>query len=469
MKIKPFHVFRKKDQFFAFNIYDNKSLKINEYLYNEFCRLKDGDLQLSPILNEAVKKLQLPVTGNNFLIEDDFICNKEYCHQQIYRSLLILFVVQDCNMECRYCYGSKGEFGSKGVAKEETAKKAIDLFFNTTKSKKVKIRFMGGEPLLNFELIKKLVNYANTEAARKNKELSYELTTNATLVTEEIILFFKEHKFNLLISLDGGPEVQNYNRPLKNGKDSFNEAVEKIKLIKKILGKVHGRASIGSNANVNDVLTVLKSLFDTVMIVPLVKTMYTNPSEADYYCGNYERVYKGLIKNFDIWLDAVKNRKREEIENEYKILNLKIIENLISPVSAVPFWKQRKYYHCLSGRSSFAVDINGDIYPCHIFVGNTQFKSGNVNDVRSVEFDNFTYSMLLKNEKCKECFARYYCGGSCWYENITCTGDFFDPFEEYCLAFRSCLEYSIYIANSLNEADIKYLYSSNILKKSMPL
>ena len=151
---------------------------------------------------------------------------------------IALFVTQYCNLNCIYCYGHGGEYGKKGAMEEKTAFQAVDwLIEKSEKYMDLSISFFGGEPLLNYELIKKVVSYSKKKGKEKNKRFKYSITTNGTLLNDKIINYFKENKFSVVFSFDGPKEIQDKNRPCNDSKkSSYNMAVEHLP---KLLTEIH--------------------------------------------------------------------------------------------------------------------------------------------------------------------------------------------------------------------------------------
>ena len=161
-----------------------------------------------------------------------------------------LFLAQECNMRCVYCYGVGGEYAGGGLMSEETAFRAVDwLIVNSRNALKVGIGFFGGEPLLNFPVMKKVVSYARTKAAEKCKQINFNIITNGSLLTDEIISFLEDEKIEILISFDGPPEYQNRQRPFKDGSGSYDRVHANIQKLRAVFPNLKGRATVYGDAD----------------------------------------------------------------------------------------------------------------------------------------------------------------------------------------------------------------------------
>jgi len=163
---------------------------------------------------------------------------------------IALLVAQECNMSCIYCYGQGGGYGGGGMMSEETAFKAVDwLMENSKKAERVNVSFFGGEPLLNFTLIQKVVEYAKDAAHGKGKKVTFSITTNATLFTDEIISFMSREKIYPLVSFDGTLETQNRQRPFKGGRGSYETVRANIRKLLEVYPRLAARAIVYGDAN----------------------------------------------------------------------------------------------------------------------------------------------------------------------------------------------------------------------------
>jgi len=407
--VAEFHKFAYKGNIYLFLVEDMKAFRINKILSQEIDKLNKlkniNSNDLDQELTIALKTLNL--LPNNFNKETDTNNNKNKIDPDaIPIKSISLNVAQICNMRCIYCYGSDGEYGEKGLVKEATAFQAIDwLIKKSLDAKDISIIFFGGEPLLNFRLIKKVVNYAKRKAKNVNKTVHFSITTNGTLFNDRINKFLNKNKFSVTISFDGDAKIQNKNRPLKNGIDSYEYTKPLIEnFLKSRKGNATGRATI--TRYFEDLSTIRKTLVE-IGFKRYSLTPVSGSVDSDYYlCPDNERkILIDLQTQADEITDLIKNR--ESIKSKLLLSYLKILRT-----------REKKQYSCGAGKGLGAISINGDVYPCHRFVGIDSFKMGNVNGNNLLNREKFLLDNVFDRKQCNTCWARYFCGGGCYHENL---------------------------------------------------
>ncbi len=357
-------------------------------------------------------------------------------------SSISLNVAQICNMKCIYCYGDEGEYGDSGVMDEEIALKTVGMLIEKSYDKKdISIAFFGGEPLLNFELIKKVVKYANIKAKENNKNIKYGLTTNGTRFNKEINKFLNTNKFAVTISFDGDRSLQDKNRPMKGKQSSFDYIKPKIDtFLLSRNGRAGARVTLTKySKNVSNIRSELKGQgFKKVNLVPV---------SADK-CYEY---------TFDL-TDYEKFSIDIELQAEEMICDIKkgktINKAALWSVVEVLWRKAKKKFYCGAGKGLVAVSTNGGIYPCHRFVGNSDFRMGIVS--KTVELKNrrnFLSNQIERSKTCNNCWVRYFCGGGCYHENFVNSNDLFNPHNAYCKIMKKYAEMAIYIYDSLSKKE----------------
>lgn len=345
---------------------------------------------------------------------------------------IALFVIQECNLRCTYCYGHGGEYNNKGILKLETAKQAVDFLFEKSGEKKdISIAFFGGEPLLNFPLICEIVDYCKYRNKEFNKNITYATTTNGTLLTDKITEFLISNKFSITISIDGNKESHNINRFFENGAGSYDKVIDKTRnLIKGI--PVSARATI-TKTNLNLVQNfhdLYEKGFKRVNMAPCSEMLDDN--DYTLMADNYSE----MIEEFD---KLLKNKQFDKA---------KAMGGVIQKLSKIDGGGIRNRF-CGSITKGLAVDVNGNIYPCHRFVGTTDFKIGDVFN----GFDEDKYSKIIndtyasEHEDCSNCWAVNLCGGGCNSENFVTTGSIKSPNPNFCKynkkAFESAIQYYV--------------------------
>lgn len=360
-------------------------------------------------------------------------------------------MVQECNLRCKYCYAGDGEYNEKGRMSLETATKAVDYLIGQSGERHdLTIVFFGGEPLLNFDVIKKTVEYANVQEKLKGKKIKYSMTCNGTLINEEITKFIIENKIAVQISVDGNENAHDLNRFYGNGKGSYETIIKRTEDLRelKLLGV---RATLTpENKDLVEVYTHLFDLdFKWVFASPAIQ-MFTK----EQYVNLHEN-YKSLISYFEGLVQSKDYERAKKIKNIMK--NLERIHT------------GRKTSHfCGAETNLLAVDINGDLYPCHRFVNNKEYKQGNVFDGINYEIkESFLIEAHVSNRTaCNSCWAKNLCGGGCHHENLETTGKVNTPSHQYCVLTKKQLELCLQLYLRLTEEEKKIILEKKELVKN---
>lgn len=318
---------------------------------------------------------------------------------------LCLHVAHDCNLSCKYCFAGEGEYhGVRGLMSEEVGKAAIDFLIKNSRNRKnVEVDFFGGEPLMNFEVIKKVVDYARSKEKECDKNFRFTLTTNGVLLNDEIIDYINENMYNVVLSIDGRPKVNDYMRPTINGKGSYDIIMPKFKkLVEKRKGKQYYIRGTFTHHNLDfteDVRHIVEQGFNEVSVEPVVA-----PNNMPYAIK--EEDVSTIVKEYEklacYFLDQVKK------EAPFNFFHFMI------DLEGGPCVHKR-LAGCGSGTEYLAVTPEGDLYPCHQFVGLPEFKMGDVKegidraDIRS----QFEKCNVYSKKECSDCFAKLFCSGGC--------------------------------------------------------
>lgn len=353
-----------------------------------------------------------------------------------------LMVCQCCNLACKYCYATEGEYSNPGWMTEDVGKKAIDFLFRHATQQFLRVSFFGGEPLLNFKLIATLVEYAKTVADSCGKTVSFAVTTNGTLIDDKIAEFLTKNKFYISLSVDGTRENHNTCRINKTGTGSYDESIKMLPSLSK--NQITLRAtSTPENCNYPEISNALYDLTKNEYFIAEAMNCFT----TDDSLLKIEQSYDLLIKKFqDDLLDGDVRKCRA---------NMVIYNNL----KRIAHFEERSC-HCSAFIHGIAININGDIFPCHRFVG-TDYSIGNVH---STEFENdlatiaFNRDFMFKNRiGCSSCWAQNLCVGGCPYLNLEATGSCQIPSPARCRLTRYLLEKVIPLYLSLTDAQKKAL------------
>lgn len=446
--ISEHHIFKIRDRYYVFNVNNMNAYRIPEVVFNV---LKKISINAKYIENYNDLKLFSVLNKLGIILNQQFEEKLSPLPARIPITNISLNIAQLCNLSCIYCYGGDGEYGYKGLMKKDTALRAIDwLIENSYDEKDISIVFFGGEPLLNFKLIKDVVEYANYKSKLANKNVHFSITTNGTKFNDTVNKFLNEHKFSVVISIDGTKEMQDANRPFKSGKGSYYYIKSKIeKFIKSRNGKkVTARATITKyNTNIKEIryeLLRLGFMNISTNIVCAIKN-------EEYQVGKNKinDIFDDLNEQAEDVFRKIKERKH--IDNLQFLIVLKHLVN-----------KRKKYYFCGAGRSLMAVSISGDIYPCHRFVGLDSFKMGNIQNYNSESREVYLNNSVLIYTKCMRCWARYFCGGGCLYENFQINKSLHVPNNNWCKELKKRVELSIYIYDKHDKSDKEYFYEKYI-------
>lgn len=342
---------------------------------------------------------------------------------------LCLLISQDCNLRCRYCYADHGTFGGEEkMMNIDTAKKCIDKILKDNFSNFVV--FFGGEPFLNISLMKEVEEYGR----QAGLEIKYTTVTNGTIMNNAIGKFILEKLFSICISLDGPKEINDMQRcgSVRSVHDHAMMAINKLKLgkmplyikctvTKNSINRLDNIAKYLSTFGVNQIA------FAPVSMIPQESELFISDSEFELYAKELSAI---LVENIN---QLASGNKVTELSPIFAILR-----QLVT--------KTRIIHHCSVGREYIAVTADGDVYPCHEFVGMAEFNMGNINDedfpgkpynkIKSI-FSN--HSVYTCNE-CSTCWARFLCGGDCAIQSYVCNDDLFRPTKRKCILIKSILE-----------------------------
>ncbi|MCR5417805.1 MAG: thioether cross-link-forming SCIFF peptide maturase [Lachnospiraceae bacterium] len=356
---------------------------------------------------------------------------------------LCLHVAHDCNLACRYCFAQEGEYhASRGLMSFEVGKKALDfLVENSGARTNLEVDFFGGEPLMNWEAVKQLVAYGRSIEEQHHKKFRFTLTTNGTLLNDEILEFANREMGNIVLSIDGRKEVNDHMRPHRGGQGSYDEIVPKFQKVAESRGQmnyyVRGTYTHFNTDFSEDVLHLADLGFKQISVEPVVA------EDSEAYALRDEDV-EGLCREYDKL--AAEMIKREKEGRGFNFFHFNI------DLEGGPCVYKR-LSGCGSGTEYLAVTPWGDLYPCHQFVGQEEFCLGNVDEgiTRPQICESFGRCNVYTKESCKNCFAKYYCSGGCMANAQHFTGDLNGCYEIGCALQKKRIECAIMLKAALNE------------------
>jgi uncharacterized protein len=374
---------------------------------------------------------------------------------------VVLFVVQECNLNCIYCAGDQGEFSDKGRMKPETAFQAIEwLLAHSSDAEVLNITFFGGEPLLNFPLIERIVEYAKTRVAETGKVVKFGITTNGSLLNEKRIEFMKRENIVPMISIDGPQAVHDRQRPFKNGKGSYEVTISNIKRAREKIPNLFVRSTLYGDA---DPAAVRQGLLDAGLDAISMGKANRNRNdtvEADVRrCPDSSKLASRLA-DLD---DGMIEKFVEEIRAGK--LSPGITLNMISYYLHKLIHQAGHEFGCGAGRVMVSIAQSGDIYPCQGFVGHDDMKLGNVHDLHWATDSAFHSGSVGNREGCRSCWARYVCGGGCFYKNLVTRDNPMQPNPDDCAETITWIRKAIVLYFRLSASERAYfsdVYSGKI-------
>jgi len=354
---------------------------------------------------------------------------------------MCLHIAHDCNLACKYCFAEEGEYhGRRALMSYEVGKKALDfLISNSGNRVNLEVDFFGGEPLMNWDVVKQLVEYGRSMETKLNKKFRFTLTTNGVLLNDEIMEFCNKEMANVVLSLDGRQEINDANRPFRNGRGSYELIVPKFQKFAESRGDksyyVRGTFTRQNLDFSEDVKHFADLGFKHMSIEPVVGDDY------EEYAIKEEDLPK-IMEEYDNL--AVEYIKRQKEGNGFNFFHF-MIDLEQGPCVA------KRLSGCGSGTEYLAVTPWGDFYPCHQFVGNEKFLLGNVDEgIKATDIvDEFKMCNVYAKPKCKECFARYYCSGGCAANAFNFHGDITNAYDIGCEMQRKRIECAIMIKAAL--------------------
>ncbi len=356
---------------------------------------------------------------------------------------LCLHIAHDCNLACKYCFAGEGEYhGDKALMSYEVGKQALDFLVENSGSRvNLEVDFFGGEPLMNWQVVKNLVAYGRSLEKPHNKRFRFTLTTNGVLLDQEVLDFANKEMSNVVLSIDGRKEVHDKMRPARNGKGSYDLILPKFKEAAESRNQmnyyVRGTFTRNNLDFSKDVLKLADEGFQQISVEPVVAE-----PERDY--AICEEDIPKLLEEYDLLAKEMLRYRREgKAFNFFHFM----IDLEGGPCAA------KRLSGCGSGTEYLAVTPWGDFYPCHQFVGNEEFLMGNVFEgVKNAEIrDEFKLCNVYAKEECKNCFARFYCSGGCAANAYNLSGSINGVYDIGCQLQRKRVECAIMLKTAMAE------------------
>lgn len=367
----------------------------------------------------------------------------DFTKRQTVVKALCLHIAHDCNLACRYCFAQEGEYhGRRAFMSYEVGKKALDfLIANSGQRRNLEVDFFGGEPLMNWQVVKDLVEYGRQQEKIHDKNFRFTLTTNGVLLDDDIMEFANKEMANVVLSIDGRKETHDFMRPFRKGRGSYDLIVPKFQKFADSRNQdkyyVRGTFTRHNLDFAKDVLHLADLGFKQISIEPVVAL----PEED--YAIRMEDV-PAICEQYDILA-------KEMIKREKEGRGFNFFHFMIDLTGGPCVYKRLS--GCGSGTEYLAVTPWGDFYPCHQFVGTDGFVMGNVDEgIKETKLvDSFKCCNVYAKEDCRDCFARFYCSGGCAANSYNFHGTINDVYEVGCILQRKRVECSIMIKAALAE------------------
>ena len=351
---------------------------------------------------------------------------------------LCLHIAHTCNLNCSYCFASQGKYhGERALMSFEVGRRALDfLVENSGKRRNLEVDFFGGEPLMNFDVVKQLVAYARSIEAERGKNFRFTLTTNGVLIDDDVIDFANRECVNVVLSLDGRREIHDRFRVDYSGRGSFDKIVPKFqRLVEKRGGKDYYMRGTFTHANpdfLEDIKVMLDLGFNELSMEPVVcapgDPAELTDSDTEIVKEQYEKLAEMMLE---------RHREGRPFTFYHYMIDLAGGPCIYKRISG-----------CGSGTEYMAVTPWGDLYPCHQFVGDEKYKLGDiyVGVTNTAAQREFAECNVYARSECRDCWARLYCSGGCAANAYHATGSVKGVYKRGCELFKKRMECAIMLA-----------------------
>lgn len=430
-------------------MYESKSRdEIKSYILDKY---KNQDDVTSEEIDLCFEDIETLIKDGRLFAEDTFEAEAvNFKRRQGVVKAICLHVAHDCNLACKYCFAGKGEYdGPKGLMSFETGKRALDFLIEQSGTRRnLEVDFFGGEPLLNWEVCKKLVAYGREQEKKHNKNFRFTLTTNGLLINDDVIDFCNKEMANVVLSLDGRKITNDAMRVSANGTGSYDLIVDKFKKLASSRNQkdyyMRGTYTHNNLDFASDIIHMADLGFKELSIEPVV----SDPGEP-YALKNEDLPV--LKEQYQILADEMlrRYRKGDGFTFYHYMIDLDAGPCIVKRVSG-----------CGVGTEYLAVTPSGDLYPCHQFVGDEKFLLGDIwKGITNKEvIEQFEGCNVYSHKECKDCFAKLYCSGGCAANAYHTTGSVNGIYEFGCELHRKRIECAIMLKVAEAEENLKVEY-----------
>lgn len=449
---KRIHKFYMNNKYIVLDVNSGSVHVVDKIVYDilEYYETETLDYILSKFTSEYGKKAVIDVyeeitklkeQGLLYAPEQNLV-GLSYNKDNVVKALC-LHVAHDCNLKCDYCFAAQGNFkGDRSLMSLETGKRALEfLVENSGNRRNLEVDFFGGEPLMNFQVVKDLVEYGRELEKKYNKRFRFTITTNGVLLDEDKMDFINENMENIVMSIDGRKEINDNMRKTITGKGSYDIILPKFKaMAEKRKDKDYYIRGTFTNRNIDfskDIMDFYKNGFKSVSVEPVVT------SEKEEYALREEHLNRVLEEYEKFSREYINIKKRDKDFNFFHFM----IDLTQGPCII------KRTVGCGAGSEYLAITPEGDLYPCHQFVGEKEFNLGNIfegikNNTLRKEFKE---ANIFNKEECNQCWARYYCSGGCHANAYYSNSDLMKPYKLGCEMEKKRIECAISILANLGD------------------
>lgn len=431
------------------NMYESKSKDdIKAFILDKYKHKEDVTPEEIDLCFDDIESL---ISDGRLFAKDTFEdVAKEFKKRQGVLKAICLHVAHDCNLACKYCFAGKGEYdGPKGLMSFETGKRALDFLIEQSGTRhNLEVDFFGGEPLLNWDVCKNLVEYGREQEKIHNKNFRFTITTNGLLINDDVIDFCNKEMGNVVLSLDGRKSTNDIMRVSRNGSGSYDLIVDKFKKFANSRNQenyyMRGTYTHNNLDFSKDILHMADLGFKELSIEPVVcdpnEPYALKDSDLPVLKEQYQILADEMLKRY---------RKGNGFTFYHYMIDLDAGPCIVKRVSG-----------CGVGTEYLAVTPTGDLYPCHQFVGDEKFLLGNLWDgIKNKEvLEQFENCNVYSHKECKDCFAKLYCSGGCAANAYHTTGSVNGIYEFGCELHRKRIECAIMlkVAEAEEKLNVKY-------------
>ena len=437
------HIFNIKELYFAVDTNSGLVHAVDKIIYDLLMneKFKDENKYRGLSGEYGEDSVKEALSEIKYLIDNKMLYTEEINHINKIKPVIkamCLNMTHDCNLSCEYCFASQGTYnGEKAYLSFETGKKAFDyLVKNSGNRRNLEVDFFGGEPLMNFNTIKKLVDYGRSLEKEYNKHFRFTVTTNGVLLDEEKIDYINENMDNVVLSIDGRKETNDRMRKTINGKGSYDLIIDNFKkFINKRGSKDYFIRGTYTSYNLDfseDVKHMRESGFDKISVEPVTAKPEEKYALKDEHVDILKKEYEKLTEYF------IKSNKTKDKKFQFFHFNIDL--------ESGPCIYKRSM-GCGAGTEYVAVTPKGELYPCHQFVGQEQFIIGSVDEGITNHAVTDKFKGLSVNDKpaCRDCWAKYFCSGGCHANAYNFNNNLGIPYKTGCELEKKRIECSIYI------------------------